>query len=141
MSNDINPKKTINVLLVYLLQLQHLAIQSIEKKHHDFLVKNNVQKKKPSCPPNAFILYHQAKQLAIVATSINISNNKVSKRVSDMWHKESLKVKIKFQLLADIAKLEHMQKYSEYKYQPRCPHEKKRRTKRNCHLSINEISS
>ncbi|CAG8796866.1 12185_t:CDS:1, partial [Dentiscutata erythropus] len=41
MSNDINPKETVNVPLVYLLQLQHLAIQSIEKKHHDFLVKNN----------------------------------------------------------------------------------------------------
>ncbi|CAG8656429.1 45805_t:CDS:2 [Gigaspora margarita] len=43
MSNDI--KETVNVPLVYLLQLQHLAIQSIEKKHHDFLVKNNEQKK------------------------------------------------------------------------------------------------
>ncbi|CAG8824320.1 26992_t:CDS:1, partial [Dentiscutata erythropus] len=98
-------------------------------------------KKKPPHPPNAFILYRQAKQPAIVATNMNISNNEVLKRVGDMWHKESLEVKIKFQLLADIAKLEHMQKYPEYKYQPRRPHEKKRRTKRNCHLSINEISS
>ncbi|RIB23036.1 mating type protein MAT-2, partial [Gigaspora rosea] len=78
-------------------------------------------------PPNAFILYRQAKQPAIVAASMIISNNEVSKKVGNMWHKESLEVKIKFQLLADIAKLEHMQKYSEYKYQPRRPHEKKRR--------------
>ncbi|CAG8816280.1 4360_t:CDS:2, partial [Gigaspora margarita] len=41
MSNDINPKETVNVLLIYLLQLQYLAIQSFENNHHDLLVKNN----------------------------------------------------------------------------------------------------
>ncbi|RIB07030.1 mating type protein MAT-2, partial [Gigaspora rosea] len=90
---------------------------------------------KTSRPPNAFILYHQAKQPVIVAANKNISNNEVSKKVGDMWHKEPSEVKIKFQLLADIAKLEHMQKYPEYKYQPRRPHEKKRRTKRNSQFS------
>ncbi|CAG8496050.1 2990_t:CDS:1 [Racocetra persica] len=44
-----------------------------------------------------------------------------------MWHNEPLEVKIKFHLFADAAKLEHIQKYLEYKYQPRHPHEKRRR--------------
>ncbi|RIB00301.1 mating-type m-specific polypeptide mc, partial [Gigaspora rosea] len=69
-------------------------------------------------------LYRKSKQPVIVADDKNISNNKVSKKVGDMWHKEPLEVKLRFQLLADIAKLEHMQKYPEYKYQPRRPHEK-----------------
>jgi len=37
---------------------------------------------------------------------------------------------MKFQRLADAAKMEHMKKYPEYKYRPRRTHEKRRRTKR-----------
>ncbi|CAG8528136.1 6607_t:CDS:2 [Dentiscutata erythropus] len=47
-----------------------------------------------------------------------------------MWHKEPLEVKLKFQLLADIAKLKHIQKYPEYKYQPHRPYEKRKKTKK-----------
>jgi len=43
---------------------------------------------------------------------------------------EPLEEKMKFQRLADAAKMEHMKKYPEYKYRPRRPHEKRRRTKR-----------
>jgi hypothetical protein len=38
--------------------------------------------------------------------------------------------KLRFQRMADDAKMEHMKKYPEYKYRPRRPHEKRRRTKR-----------
>ncbi|CAG8460988.1 1341_t:CDS:2 [Dentiscutata erythropus] len=113
MSNSINLEETVNVPLLYLMQLQYLAIQSIEK-------------------------IHNTKQSEIVAANKNISNNEVSKEIGNMWNKESLDVKMKFQVMADIAKLNHMQKYPEYKYQP---HRKKRRSKRNCEFSINETKS
>jgi hypothetical protein len=86
--------------------------------------------KKPPRPPNAFILYRRSKQPDIVAKNEGISNNEVSKQVGEMWHKEPLEEKMKFQRLADAAKLDHMKKYPEYKYRPRRPHEKRRRTKR-----------
>jgi len=86
--------------------------------------------KKPPRPPNAFILYRRSKQPDIVAQNEGISNNEVSKQVGEMWHKEPLEEKMKFQRLADAAKMEHMKKYPEYKYRPRRPHEKRRRTKR-----------
>ncbi|KAF0530124.1 MATA-HMG [Gigaspora margarita] len=120
MSNSINPEETVNVLLLYLMQLQYLAIQFIETIRNELLSKND------------------AKQSGIVAANRNISNNEVSKEIGDMWHKEPLDVKMKFQVMANIAKLNHMQKYPEYKYRPRRPHEKKRRSKRNCESSINE---
>jgi len=94
--------------------------------------------KKPPRPPNAFILYRRSKQPDIVAQNEGISNNEVSKQVGEMWHKEPLEEKLKFQRLADAAKMEHMKKYPEYKYRPRRPHEKRRRTKRpNASLSNN----
>jgi len=94
--------------------------------------------KKPPRPPNAFILYRRSKQPDIVARNEGISNNEVSKQVGEMWHKEPLEEKMKFQRLADAAKMEHMKKYPEYKYRPRRPHEKRRRTKRpNASLSNN----
>jgi len=86
--------------------------------------------KKPPRPPNAFILYRRSKQPDIVAKNEGISNNEVSKQVGEMWHKEPLEEKLKFQQMAEAAKLEHMKKYPEYKYRPRRPHEKRRRTKR-----------
>ncbi|CAG8470517.1 6619_t:CDS:2 [Paraglomus brasilianum] len=86
--------------------------------------------KKPPRPPNAFILYRRSKQPQIVAANEGISNNEVSKQIGEMWHKEPLEEKLKYQRLADEAKLEHMKKYPEYKYRPRRPHEKRRRTKR-----------
>ncbi|CAG8563402.1 2997_t:CDS:2 [Paraglomus occultum] len=86
--------------------------------------------KKPPRPPNAFILYRRSKQPQIVAANEGISNNEVSKQIGEMWHKEPLEEKLKYQRLADEAKMEHMKKYPEYKYRPRRPHEKRRRTKR-----------
>ncbi|CAG8678128.1 5202_t:CDS:2 [Gigaspora margarita] len=152
MSNNINPEETANVPLIYLMQLQYLAIQSIEKNHNDLLKKmmkssifNTIsirtKAKKNPCPPNAFILYYQAKQSEIVATNKNISNNEVSKKIGEMWHKEPLDIKMKYQVMADIAKLNHMQKYPEFKYHPRRPDEKKKRSKRKCEFSINKIST
>jgi hypothetical protein len=104
--------------------------------------------KKPPRPPNAFILYRRSKQPDIVARNEGISNNEVSKQVGEMWHKEPLEEKLKFQQMADAAKLDHMKKYPEYKYRPRRPHEKRRRTKRpsaslsnNSNVSSNPTST
>ncbi|CAG8605123.1 19069_t:CDS:2, partial [Racocetra persica] len=105
--------ETVNIPLDYLLQLQFLAIKSYEKEYNDLL--------------------------EIVAANKGITNNKVSKKVGEMWHNEPLEVKIKFHLFADATKLEHMQKYPEYKYQPHHPHEKRRR--RSTNSSKNGISN
>ncbi|CAG8484882.1 8905_t:CDS:2 [Ambispora gerdemannii] len=97
--------------------------------------------KKPPRPPNAFILYRRSKQQSIVAANEGITNNEVSKQVGEMWHKASADEKSHFQQLADAAKMEHMQKYPEYKYRPRRPHEKRRRTKRPSAASLNSTST
>ncbi|CAG8732078.1 1611_t:CDS:2 [Gigaspora margarita] len=135
-----NPEETINVPLIYLMQLQYLAIQTIEKNHNDLLKKNNGNEElsklpKPSEKSSKF------NTISILAANKNISNNEVSKEIGNMWHKEPLDVKMKFQVMADIAKIEHMQKYPEYKYHPRRLDEKKRRSKKKCEFSINEIFS
>ncbi|CAG8433052.1 8594_t:CDS:2 [Diversispora eburnea] len=94
------------------------------------IVTKAVKPKKPPRPPNAFILYRRSKQPGIVAANEGITNNEVSKQVGEMWHKEPLEEKMRFQRMADEAKLQHMEKYPEYKYRPRRPHEKRRRNKR-----------
>ncbi|CAG8851297.1 1825_t:CDS:2, partial [Gigaspora margarita] len=127
MSNNINPEETVNVLLIYLIQLKYLAIQSIKRNHNDLLKKNNSNKELSKLPkpseksskfntfsirtkakktpsPNAFIFYRQAKQSGIVAANKNISNNEVSKEIGSMWHKEPL---------------DNICKYPKYKYHPR----------------------
>jgi hypothetical protein len=95
-----------------------------------------IKQKKPPRPPNAFIIYRRFKQPDIVAKHEGITNNEVSKQVGEMWHREPLEEKSRFQRMADDAKLEHMKKYPEYKYRPRRPHEKRRRTKRPQSLSL-----
>jgi hypothetical protein len=83
--------------------------------------------KKPPRPPNAFILYRRAKQPAIVAKNVGISNNDVSKEIGKMWHEEPVEIKLKYQKMAEAAKEEHTKKYPEYRYRPRRPQERKRR--------------
>ncbi|CAG8568826.1 40733_t:CDS:1 [Gigaspora margarita] len=99
----------------------------------------NKKSQKPPRPPNAFILYRRSKHQEIVDANKGITNNEVSKKVGEMWHNEPLEVKIKFHLLSDAAKLEHMQKYPEYKYQPHRPDEIRRR-RRSTNSSKNGFS-
>jgi hypothetical protein len=104
-------------------------------------VSKAVKQKKPPRPPNAFILYRRTKQPTIVAANEGITNNEVSKQVGEMWHKEPMEEKMKYQKMADAAKMEHMKKYPEYKYRPRRPHEKRRRSKRPSNASTTSASS
>ncbi|CAG8796067.1 29937_t:CDS:2 [Gigaspora margarita] len=129
MSNNINPEETINVPLIYLMQLQYLAIQSIKKNHNDLLKKNDGNEELSKLP--------KPSEKSSMFNTISI----LSKEIGDMWHKEPLDVKMNYQVIADIAKLEHMQKYPEYKYYPHRSHEKKKRSKRKCEFSNNEIST
>jgi len=89
--------------------------------------KANNKAKKPPRPPNAFILYRRAKQPAIVAKNVGISNNDVSKEIGKMWHEEPVEIRLKYQKMAEAAKEEHTKKYPEYRYRPRRPQERKRR--------------
>nr|CAG8496766.1 4676_t:CDS:2 [Entrophospora candida] len=79
-----------------------------------------------------------------IAKNEGITNNEVSKQVGEMWHREPMEEKLRFQRMADDAKMEHMKKYPEYKYRPRRPHEKRRRTKRpqsSSNASIDTVST
>ncbi|CAG8491692.1 19560_t:CDS:2, partial [Racocetra fulgida] len=111
------------------VRFPHLVLARATPTPRGGAVTKTTKPKKPPRPPNAFILYRRSKQQAIVAANEGISNNEVSKQVGEMWHKEPIEEKMKFQRQADAAKLEHMRKYPEYKYRPRRPHEKRRRTK------------
>ncbi|CAG8841248.1 18041_t:CDS:1, partial [Gigaspora margarita] len=68
-------------------------------------------------PPNAFILYRKDKQFSVM-NQYNLSNCQVSKVISQMWKDEKNEIKLYYEKLANIKKLDHMQKYPNYVYKP-----------------------
>jgi len=82
-------------------------------------------------PPNAFILYRQAKQPGIIASIKNPTNAQVSRQISEMWKSESEETRLYWERVADRKKLEHMQAHPDYVYRPNKNRNKvdKRRTR------------
>ncbi|RIA87945.1 high mobility group box protein, partial [Glomus cerebriforme] len=70
-------------------------------------------------PPNAFILYRQAKQADVFAQNEKLSNAEVSKIVSKMWWKENEEERFQWEKRADMMKVKHMQDYPDYVYKPK----------------------
>ncbi|CAG8557601.1 7697_t:CDS:2 [Ambispora gerdemannii] len=86
-----------------------------------------VSKKTPR-PPNAFILYRKNKQPEIVALNKTLTNAEVSKVISKLWWKETEEERFRWEKMADRIKLQHMQDYPNYVYQPKKPGTKKRKS-------------
>ncbi|KAF2654083.1 hypothetical protein K491DRAFT_717491 [Lophiostoma macrostomum CBS 122681] len=70
-------------------------------------------------PRNAFILYRQHHQQAIVAHNPGLANPEISKIIGEQWKAESEEQKKVWTDLALEEKARHQEQYPEYRYQPR----------------------
>ncbi|KAF6230342.1 hypothetical protein HO133_004682 [Letharia lupina] len=70
-------------------------------------------------PRNAFILYRQHHQQAVVAQNPGLANPEISKIIGDHWRNSSTENRDHWKLLAEEEKLRHQKQYPDYRYQPR----------------------
>ncbi|KAI9865604.1 MAG: hypothetical protein M1824_002345 [Vezdaea acicularis] len=70
-------------------------------------------------PRNAFMLYRQHFQSAIVAQNPGLANPEVSKIIGKQWREEPAEVREQWDSLAEEEKSRHNQQYPDYKYQPK----------------------
>ncbi|KAL2821935.1 hypothetical protein BJX63DRAFT_427298 [Aspergillus granulosus] len=70
-------------------------------------------------PRNAFILYRQHYQAAVVAQNPGLANPEISKIIGEQWRKLPQATKDEWKHLAEEEKARHQQQYPEYRYQPR----------------------
>ncbi|KAL4932743.1 putative HMG box transcriptional regulator [Aspergillus undulatus] len=70
-------------------------------------------------PRNAFILYRQHYQGAVVAQNPGLANPEISKIIGEQWRKLPQATKDEWKALAEEEKARHQQQYPEYRYQPR----------------------
>ncbi|CEL05326.1 hypothetical protein ASPCAL06444 [Aspergillus calidoustus] len=70
-------------------------------------------------PRNAFILYRQHYQAAVVAQNPGLANPEISKIIGEQWRKLPQATKDEWKNLAEEEKARHQQQYPEYRYQPR----------------------
>ncbi|KAF1852140.1 uncharacterized protein K460DRAFT_271563 [Cucurbitaria berberidis CBS 394.84] len=70
-------------------------------------------------PRNAFILYRQHHQQAIIARNPGLNNPEISKIIGEQWKAEIGEQKKVWQDLAQEEKVRHHEQYPDYRYQPR----------------------
>ncbi|KAF2036037.1 hypothetical protein EK21DRAFT_96032 [Setomelanomma holmii] len=70
-------------------------------------------------PRNAFILYRQHHQQAIIARNPGLNNPDISKIIGEQWKAEREESKKVWQDLALEEKARHQEQYPDYRYQPR----------------------
>ncbi|KAF2830090.1 hypothetical protein CC86DRAFT_285307 [Ophiobolus disseminans] len=70
-------------------------------------------------PRNAFILYRQHHQQAIIARNPGLNNPDISKIIGEQWKAEAEESKKVWQDLALEEKARHHEQYPDYRYQPR----------------------
>ncbi|KAL1969511.1 hypothetical protein VTN77DRAFT_8949 [Rasamsonia byssochlamydoides] len=70
-------------------------------------------------PRNAFILYRQHYQAAVVAQNPGLANPEISKIIGEQWRALPNETKEQWKALAEAEKARHQQQYPDYRYQPR----------------------
>ncbi|KAE9370569.1 hypothetical protein N431DRAFT_426929 [Stipitochalara longipes BDJ] len=97
----------------------------------------------PPRPRNAWILYRQHHHDAFAAAHPEIGNNQISSLIATKWHAEPKGVKDIWHRMAQEEKAEHQRKYPNYKFTPRKPSEKKRRStnKKAATLTLQVVST
>lgn len=74
-------------------------------------------------PPNSWILFRKATlaqmQVAPESQAKRARQADISRTIAIMWREASYEVKAKYAWLAEVEKLKHTAKYSDYKYKPR----------------------
>ncbi|KAK9478437.1 hypothetical protein V1514DRAFT_75863 [Lipomyces japonicus] len=100
----------------------------------------SVKKFKVPRPRNAFIIYRGMKH-DVVTSQSDVSNTMASRIIAKMWREEPQYIRDHYQNLAREEKHKHKLLHPEYRYSPRKPGEKQRRTKRKICRADNEIQS
>ncbi|KAI5799989.1 hypothetical protein EDC01DRAFT_612700 [Geopyxis carbonaria] len=85
-------------------------------------------------PRNAFILFRQHHHAAVVAQHPGKPNPEISKIIGQMWKSSSDEIKSVWQSHADEEKRQHIQRYPQYRYQPR------RNAKKNTSVTLPNTS-
>ncbi|KAL7272511.1 slightly ste11-like protein [Rhizina undulata] len=70
-------------------------------------------------PRNAFILFRQHNHAAVVAKYPGKPNPEISKIIGEMWRESPQETRDIWQKHADEEKKQHLQRFPEYRYQPR----------------------
>ncbi|MCJ1345709.1 hypothetical protein MMC31_003918, partial [Peltigera leucophlebia] len=70
-------------------------------------------------PRNAFILYRQHHQSAVVEQNPGLSNPEISKVIGEHWKASPQEIQTHWRNLAEQEKLRHQKQYPDYRYQPR----------------------
>ncbi|KAK9456507.1 hypothetical protein V1511DRAFT_509189 [Dipodascopsis uninucleata] len=70
-------------------------------------------------PRNAFILYRQHHHAAVVAEHPGKTNPEISKIIGEQWRQLSPEEKAVWQKLGDEEKKSHLERFPDYRYQPR----------------------
>ncbi|KAK9464563.1 hypothetical protein V1512DRAFT_281886 [Lipomyces arxii] len=70
-------------------------------------------------PRNAFILYRQHHHATVVAEHPGKTNPEISKIIGEQWRQLSAEEKAVWQRLGDEEKKSHLQRFPDYRYQPR----------------------
>ncbi|GKZ37601.1 hypothetical protein AbraIFM66950_009218 [Aspergillus brasiliensis] len=70
-------------------------------------------------PRNAFILYRQHYQAAVVAQNPGFASFEISKIIGEQWRGLPQETKDEWKALAEEEKARHRQQYPEYRFQPR----------------------
>ncbi|KAF2724649.1 HMG-box, partial [Polychaeton citri CBS 116435] len=83
--------------------------------------------RKVARPRNAFILYRGDWHAETVRQNPGMHNNQISKIIGNQWRFEDGAIKQRYKELAEEEKRQHAIDHPGYQYQPRKPHEKKKR--------------
>ncbi|KAK9728225.1 hypothetical protein K7432_001170 [Basidiobolus ranarum] len=81
-------------------------------------IPSETKKVKIPRPANCFFLFRRDKQSEIFASNAGITNMEVSRIIGKMWKNISVEEKRKYQWMAEKIKIDHQQKYPDYKYSP-----------------------
>ncbi|KAK9471873.1 uncharacterized protein V1510DRAFT_430796 [Dipodascopsis tothii] len=73
-------------------------------------------------PRNAFILYRQHRHATVVAENPGKTNPEISKIIGEQWRQLSVDDKAVWQKLGDEEKRTHLERFPNYRYQPRRNH-------------------
>ncbi|GJC85673.1 MAT+ sexual cell fertilization-promoting factor [Colletotrichum liriopes] len=82
-------------------------------------------------PPNAFILYRKDYQAQIKQMNPHLQNNDISGILGRAWNAESHEVQERYRALAKAYKERHNKLHPDYRYTPRKPSERRRRSRRS----------
>ncbi|KAK9240457.1 hypothetical protein V1525DRAFT_203663 [Lipomyces kononenkoae] len=89
-------------------------------------------------PRNAFILYRQHHHASVVAEHPGKTNPEISKIIGEQWRQLSSEEKAVWQKLGDEEKKSHLERFPDYRYQPR---RNAKRQGNDVHTNSNVVSN